>query len=91
MSETKIAVEEGRLLPALALRGLTVFPSMMIHFDVGRELSMKALERAMERGEEIFLVAQRSIMTEQPEQEDLYQVGTICSIRQLLRLQDNNV
>ena len=91
MSENEIVVEEGRLLPALALRGLTVFPSMMIHFDVGRELSMKALEQAMEQGEEIFLVTQRSIMTEQPEQHDLYNVGTICSVRQLLRLPDNNI
>ena len=91
MSENEIVVEEGRLLPALALRGLTVFPSMMIHFDVGRELSMKALEQAMEQGEEIFLVTQRSIMTEQPEQHDLYDVGTICSVRQLLRLPDNNI
>ena len=87
----EICEEELRVLPTLALRGLTVFPNMLIHFDVGRESSLKALEQAMEQGEDIFLVTQKSILVEQPHQEDLYRVGTICSIRQLLRLPDNNV
>lgn len=91
MSEPNIIVEEGKTLPALALRGLTVFPNMLIHFDVGRESSLKALEQAMDREEDIFLVTQKSIMVEQPRREDLYTVGTICSVRQLLRLPDNNV
>ena len=91
MSKEKITIQEGNILPTLALRGLTVFPNMMVHFDVARELSLKALERAMDQGEEIFLVTQRALNVEQPERGDLYDVGTIGSIRQLLRLPDNNV
>ena len=91
MSEEKLTVAEGRTLPAVALRGLTVFPNMLIHFDVGRESSLKAIEAAVDQGQDIFLVTQKSIMTEQPRQQDLYQIGTICSIRQLLRLPENNV
>ena len=91
MNESTIEIREGLTLPAIALRGLTVFPNMLIHFDVGRESSMKALEQAVDRGEEIFLVAQKSIKVEQPKIGDLYGVGTICSIRQMLKLPDNNV
>lgn len=91
MSEEMITMQEGHVLPALALRGLTVFPNMMVHFDVARELSMKALERAMDSGEDVFLVTQRALNVEAPERKDLYNVGTICSIRQLLRLPDNNI
>lgn len=91
MNETTIEMREGLTLPAIALRGLTVFPNMLIHFDVGRESSLKALERAVDRGEEIFLVAQKSIKVEQPKITDLYTVGTICSVRQMLKLPDNNV
>ena len=91
LSEEKLTVAEGRTLPAVALRGLTVFPNMLIHFDVGRESSLKAIEAAVDQGQDIFLVTQKSIMTEQPRQQDLYQIGTICSIRQLLRLPENNV
>ncbi|MGM9593194.1 MAG: endopeptidase La [Candidatus Onthomonas sp.] len=91
MSEENLTVTEGRTLPTVALRGLTVFPNMLIHFDVGRESSLKAIEAAVDQGQDIFLVTQKSIMTEQPRQQDLYQVGTICSIRQLLRLPENNV
>ena len=56
-------------LPALALRGMTVFPNMMLHFDVGREISVKALDEAMTSGTPIFLVAQRDIAVESPEEE----------------------
>ncbi|MCC8182960.1 MAG: LON peptidase substrate-binding domain-containing protein, partial [Clostridiales bacterium] len=91
MSEANITIEEGLVLPTLALRGLTIFPNMLVHFDVGRQTSMKALELAMEQDNRVFLVAQKSVMVEQPEQNDLYRVGTICTIRQLLRLPDDNV
>lgn len=91
MSEEKMTIQEGRVLPAMALRGLTVFPNMMVHFDVARELSLKALERAMDQGEDIFLVTQKALNVESPERSDLYDVGTIGSIRQLLRLPDNNI
>lgn len=73
-------------LPTLALRGLTVFPNMMIHFDVGRESSVRALEAAMASGEPIFLIAQRDLRVEAPEQADLFPVGTVSQVRQILRL-----
>ena len=78
-------------MPVLALRGLTIFPNMLMHFDVEREISVKALEAAMEQNQDIFLVAQREIATEVPGQDDLYTVGTVSHIRQILRVSDGNV
>ena len=78
-------------MPALALRGLTVFPNMLLHFDVGREASIKALDECMSSGRPIFLVAQRDMAVEQPALKDLYSVGTISSVKQILRLPGNNV
>ena len=72
-------------IPALALRGLTVFPRMTASFDVAREISLRALERAMETGQEIFLVTQRELGVELPEEKDLYEVGTVARVIQILR------
>ena len=79
------------VMPALALRGLTIFPNMMLHFDVGREASIKALDESMTSGQPIFLVAQRDMAVEEPEEADLYRVGTISTVRQILRLPGGNV
>ncbi|MBM6884533.1 MULTISPECIES: endopeptidase La [Oscillospiraceae] len=79
------------IMPALALRGLTVFPNMLLHFDVGRESSIKALDEAMTSGQTIFLVAQRELAVENPQEGDLYAVGTISNVRQILRLPGDNV
>ena len=79
------------IMPALALRGLTVFPNMLLHFDVGRESSIKALDEAMTSGQTIFLVAQRELAAENPQEGDLYAVGTISNVRQILRLPGDNV
>ncbi|WP_297289138.1 endopeptidase La [uncultured Flavonifractor sp.] len=79
------------VMPALALRGLTIFPNMMLHFDVGREASIKALDESMTSGQPIFLVAQRDLSVEEPKEEDLYRVGTISTVRQILRLPGGNV
>ena len=79
------------IMPALALRGLTVFPNMLLHFDVGRESSIKALDEAMTSGQTIFLVAQRELAVENPQEGDLYTVGTISNVRQILRLPGDNV
>ena len=85
-------MEQNRIdMPVLALRGLTIFPNMLMHFDVEREISVKALEAAMEQNQDIFLVAQREIATEVPGQDDLYTVGTVSHIRQILRVSDGNV
>ena len=78
-------------MPVLALRGLAVFPNMLLHFDVGRKSSIKALDEAMSTGQNVFLVAQRDLAVEEPRAEDLYTVGTVSSVRQLLRLPGDNV
>ena len=78
-------------MPALALRGLTIFPNMLLHFDVGRESSIKALDEAMTSGQTIFLVAQRDLVVENPQEGDLYTIGTISNVRQILRLPGDNV
>ena len=75
-----------RNIPVLALRGLTVFPNMTLNFDVERPISIRALERAMEADQQIFLVAQREVGVDLPGEKDLYEVGTISHISQILRI-----
>ena len=79
------------IIPTLALRGLTIFPNMLLHFDVGREASIKALDEAMASGQPIFLVAQRNLAVEEPTQKELFTIGTVSNIRQILRMPGNNV
>ena len=83
--------QERLVMPALALRGITVFPNLLLHFDVGRAPSIRALEEAMAGGRDIFLVTQRDMSVESPDHEDLYTIGTIASVKQILRLPENNV
>lgn len=78
-------------IPILALRGLTVFPHMNLTFDVERRISIAALERAMEENQEIFLVTQREIGVAVPEEKDLYEIGTVSHITQILRLSPSSV
>lgn len=78
-------------IPLVALRGLTVFPKMILHFDVARQKSIKALEESMVKGEPIFLVAQKEAEIEEPDIEDLYTVGTISHIKQILKLPNNAI
>ena len=78
-------------IPALALRGMTIFPNMLMSIDVEREISIRALERAMESEEDIFLVAQREIGTALPGEADLYTVGTVSAVRQILRISNQAV
>ncbi len=78
-------------LPVLALRGLTIFPGCILTFDVEREISIRALERAMESDQQVFLVAQREVGVALPGERDLYQVGTISVIRQILRISETAV
>ncbi len=77
-------------LPVLALRGMVVFPKMMLHFDVGRDRSLEALRSAMKNHQHIFLVAQREIATDKPVLEDLYEYGTVAKICQILRFPGDN-
>ena len=78
-------------LPVLALRGLTVFPDLTLSFDVEREISIYALDCAMEADRRIFLVTQREIGVMQPQEEDLYEVGTVCHILQIIKTSDSSV
>ena len=78
-------------IPVLALRGLTVFPHMNLTFDVERRISIAALERAMEADQAVFLVTQREIGVELPGEEDLYAIGTVSHVRQILRLSSESV
>ena len=84
-------VTPGTQMPVIALRGLTIFPNVLIHFEVSRDISIKALESAMSAGSPVFLVGQKDISVEDPELEDLYQIGTISNIRQILRMPGDNV
>ena len=75
------------LLPMVALRGLVVFPGMFIHFDVGRQKSIAAVTKAMaSSSREVFLIAQKDIKVEEPEKSDLYEVGVIATVSQILRI-----
>ncbi len=78
-------------LPLLALRGMAVFPSTITHFEVGREKSMRALEYAMENEQLIFLTTQKNIDIEFPMEDDFFKVGTICKIKQTLKVPGNNI
>ncbi len=80
-----------RQLPVLPLRGLTAFPEMLIHFDVGRVMSIKALEAAMKDGQTIFLTAQKDLKTDVPEASGLFEMGTVCKIKQILRMPGDNI
>ncbi len=72
-------------LPAIALRGLVVFPGNLVHFEVGRERSIAAIEWAMENNSPVFLVTQKELEVENPGKDDLFQYGVVCEIKQLLR------
>ena len=78
-----------QVLPAVALRGMTILPGMIVHFDVSRERSRKAVERAMLQGEKIFLVTQRDPDVEEPSGKDLYAIGVVASIKQVIKLPHN--
>lgn len=73
-------------MPIVALRGLTVFPGMSLHFDVGRKKSIAALKNAMNNDQRIFLVAQKDAGVNEPELEDLYEVGVVCEIKQMIKI-----
>ena len=78
--------ENLKLMPTVALRGLVVFPNMFIHFDVGREKSINALKKAMDTDQEIFLVTQKDISVDDPDYSELYEIGVVASVKQVLKL-----
>ncbi|SFX11487.1 ATP-dependent Lon protease [Thermoactinomyces sp. DSM 45891] len=83
--------EEERNLPLLPLRGLLVYPSMVIHLDVGREKSIQALEQAMVEDSQILLITQKDAQLEDPTREDLYDIGTVAKVRQMLKLPNGTI
>lgn len=78
-------------IPMLALRGLTIFPGMILHFDIGRQKSIQAVEAAMAGDRLILLCFQKDVMMEEPEAEDIARMGTVAEIKQMLRLPDGNL
>lgn len=83
--------EDKNVYPMIPLRGLNIFPGMVLHFDVGREKSIKALENAMVTNQLIFLTAQKDEDVESPTKDDYYQIGVICKIKQMLKLQGDTI
>lgn len=77
--------QERKHIPLIPLRGLTVFPNMIIHFDVGRDKSLKAIEAAMVKDEYVLLVTQKNTMQENPNHEEIYDIGTIVKIKQIVK------
>lgn len=83
--------KQKKQLPLLPLRGLTVFPFMTLYFDVGRDKSIKALEEAMINDQLIFLVAQKDASADSPGADDIYSIGTVSKVKQLLKLQGDTI
>lgn len=83
---TKVVINDLKELPLLPLRGILVFPYMVIHLDVGREKSVNAIDEAMNKDRIIFLATQREAQTDNPSKEDIYSIGTIAEVKQLLKL-----
>ena len=82
---------ENITLPALALRGLVIFPEMMIQFDIGRKKSILALANSMENDQLIFLVTQNDLSDGEPEKEQLYSIGVVARIKQVVRHSEEGV
>ncbi|MDD4168810.1 MAG: endopeptidase La [Desulfotomaculaceae bacterium] len=77
---------ETKILPLLPLRGILVFPYMVIHLDVGREKSVNAIEEAMARDQVVFLATQKDAQTDEPGPDDIFQIGTVAEVKQILKL-----
>ena len=86
-----IPIPSSERMPILALRGLVVFPGMTLHFDVGREKSIHAVEKAMAGKQQIFLVAQKDIRVDDPKEEDLFEIGTVATVKQILRMPSDSI
>lgn len=81
----------AEMLPTVPMRGTVAFPHMVMHFDVAREMSVKAVEAALQQDRRLFLVAQRDVFVEDPEESDFFRVGVVAEIKQTLKTQDDTV
>ncbi|MBP1156617.1 MULTISPECIES: endopeptidase La [unclassified Paenibacillus] len=86
-----LSKQKVRRMPLLPLRGLLVYPSMVLHLDVGREKSVRALEKAMVEDSMILLCSQSEVNIEEPKNEDIYRIGTIAKVRQMLKLPNGTI
>lgn len=91
LRDTFLEEEEELVLPMIPLRGLSVFPNMVLHFDIGREKSINALEKAMVLNQYVFLATQKDENTDLPTPDDFYHVGTIGKIKQMLKLPGDSI
>lgn len=82
---------ERRILPLIPIRGIGIFPNTVIHFDIGREKSINALEEAMLEDSDIFLTVQKVADLESPKEDDFYEVGVICKIKQMIKMPGDNI
>lgn len=87
MSDTTLTYNN---MPIIALRGLVVFPKMVLHFDVGREKSIRALKYAMEHSQQVFLTAQKSILCDDPLEKDLFSLGVLADVKQMLKIPNSD-
>ena len=78
-------------MPAVALRGMVILPGMIAHFDISREKSVKAVEESMMEEQKIFLVTQKDVEQDEPAVTDLYKIGVIAEVKQVIKLQNNIV
>lgn len=91
LADSELILMEKEVLPLIPLRGMSVFPGMVIHFDVGRPKSVKALEVAMERNQMALLVTQKEMKKEEITTDDFYRIGCKVKIKQLLKMPDGLV
>ena len=84
-------IERSKILPMFALRGLVLFPKMVLHFDVGRKKSALALNESVSREQLIFLTAQKDIEEDDPSADGLYGIGCIASVKQVIKVSEDNI
>ncbi len=85
----EVAEQKGKVLPLIALRGKVLFPKTLLNFDVGRPMSISAVEKAVKEGSEIFITSQRSAFVESPKFDDMCKVGVVASIKQVVKIQSS--
>ena len=83
--------EEKLILPLIPLRGITIFPNMVMHFDVGRKKSIAAIEEAMVRDQKLFLSTQKQAKTDEPKEEDIFEIGTISIVKQIVKMPNDTI
>ena len=83
--------EDRLIMPVVAIRGITMLPGMMIHFDIHKESSIQAINVALQEGKQILVVTQKDAEVEEPEMKDLFQMGTISQVKQMIKMPGNQI